>query len=427
MMTKLDRKIQPNIKLLNNIQLLQPEVIHLDNDVPVYLINAGTQDLVKIEFIFNAGKWHEQEVLASRFTNKMLKEGTESFSSNEIAEKIDFYGAHLQLSSEKDNAYITLYCLNKHLHQLFPVLEEILFQPIFPEKELQILTQNLKQEFVVNSEKVKYVASWKFNEVLFGKDHPYGRLATVEDFDHINQAMLKKFHQEKYGTNNCKIIVAGKIPKNLVGMLNKHIGNHNNSVREQSIHPHKVDTQANLTSHIVKENAIQSAIRIGKILFNKKHADFPKLKVLNTVLGGYFGSRLMTNIREDKGYTYGIGSILLSLQKSGYFYITSEVGADVTEQALDEVYKEITKLQEEKIPEQELNLVKNYMLGSFLHSIDGPFALSESIRGLIEYDLHNNYYENFINIIRNISSEELRDLAYNYLEKESLYQLKVGS
>jgi len=393
----------------------------------VYLIDAGTQDLVKIEFIFNAGKWHEQEVLASRFTNKMLKEGTESFSSNEIAEKIDFYGAHLQLSSEKDNAYITLYCLNKHLHELFPVLEEILFQPIFPEKELQILTQNLKQEFVVNSEKVKYVASWKFNEVLFGKDHPYGRLATVEDFDNINQAMLKKFHQEKYGTNNCKIIVAGKIPKNLVGMLNKHIGNHNNSVREQSIHPHKIDTQANLTSHIVKENAIQSAIRIGKILFNKKHADFPKLKVLNTVLGGYFGSRLMTNIREDKGYTYGIGSILLSLQKSGYFYITSEVGADVTEQALDEVYKEITKLQEEKIPEQELNLVKNYMLGSFLHSIDGPFALSESIRGLIEYDLHNNYYENFINIIRNISSEELRDLAYNYLEKESLYQLKVGS
>ncbi len=426
-MKNLNRKIQPDIKLLNKIKLHQPEVIHLDNDVPVYLINAGTQDLVKVEFIFSAGKWHEQEVLTSRFTSKMLKEGTISFSSNEIAEKVDFYGAYLQLTSEKDNAYITLYCLNKHLHELFPVLEEILFQPKFPEKELQILTQNLKQEFVVNSEKVKYLASWKFNEVLFGKDHPYGRLADIEDFNKINQNQLIKFHEEKYGTNSCKIIVAGKIPENLVGLLNKHIGNHNNSVQQQKTVLHKIDTNANLTSHIVKENAIQSAIRIGKILFNKNHPDFPKVKVLNTVLGGYFGSRLMTNIREDKGYTYGIGSVLLSLQNSGYLYIASEVGTDVTEKAIDEVYKEISRLQEEKIPEQELNLVKNYMLGSFLRSIDGPFALSESIRGLIEYDLHNNYYENFINIVRNISSEELRNLACKYLEKESLYQLKVGS
>lgn len=426
-MTKLDRKIQPDIKLLNKIHLHQPEVIHLDNDVPVYLINAGTQDLVKVEFIFSAGKWYEEEVLTSRFTNKILKEGTKNFTSKKIAEKVDFYGAYLQLSSEKDNAYITLYCLNKHLHELFPVLEEVIFQPVFPENELQILRQNLRQEYIVNSEKVKYVASWKFNEMLFGEDHPYGRLASIEDFDKIDRIKLRNFHEEKYGTNKCKIIVAGKIPENLVGLINKHIGNHNNSVQEQNTVLHKIDTNANLTSHIVKENAIQSAIRIGKILFNKNHPDFPKVKVLNTVLGGYFGSRLMTNIREDKGYTYGIGSVLLSLQNSGYLYIASEVGTDVTEKAIQEVYKEISRLQEEKIPEQELNLVKNYMLGSFLRSIDGPFALSESIRGLIEYNLHNNYYENFINIIRNISSEELRNLACKYLEKESLYQLKVGS
>lgn len=425
-MIDLNRNTQPEIKLVSKINLHQPEVVHLQNEIPVYLINTGTQDLVKIEFIFNAGNRYEKEVLVSRFSNKMLKEGTKNFSSNEIAEKIDYYGAHLQCSSEKDNAYVTLYCLNKHLEKILPVIEEVIFKPVFPEKELQILKQNQKQEFIVNSEKVKYVASWNFNELLFGKDHPYGRLITGEDFENVDLPKLVNFHKETYRVDKCKIIIAGKIPNNLVELLNKHIGIYGSSNYNMNTGEFSIKSEQEQNKHIKRDNAIQSAVRIGKILFNKKHPDFMKLKVLNTILGGYFGSRLMTNIREEKGYTYGIGSVLISLQQSGYFFITSEVGADVTQNAIDEIYKEISKLQENRIPETELNLVKNYMLGSFLRSIDGPFALSESLRGLIEYDLHNNFYENFINIIQNIGTEELRSLACKYFDKDSLYELRVG-
>jgi len=426
-MIDINRKIQPDIKLVDKINLHQPEIIHLNNEIPVYLINAGTQDLVKIEIIFNAGNWYEEKVLISRFTNKMLKEGTENFTSDEIAQKIDYYGAHLQCSSEKDNAYVTLYCLNKHLENIFPVLEEVIFHPAFPNKELQTQRQNQRQEFIVNSEKVKYVASWKFNEVLFGKNHPYGKLITAQDFDTIDQNSLIQFHKKNYSIDNCKIIVAGKISNNLVDLLNKHIGTYAKSNNNLTIIDQKIESEKDYQMHIKKENAIQSAIRIGKTLFNKTHPDYLKLKVLNTLLGGYFGSRLMTNIREDKGYTYGIGSILMSLQHAGYFYITSEVGSNVTQDAIEEIYKEIFRLQQDKVPETELKLVKNYMLGSFLRNIDGPFPLSESLRGLIEYDLHNNFYENFISIIQNITSEELRDLACKYFERDSLYELKVGS
>ncbi len=426
-MIDLNRNTQPEIKLVSKINLHRPEVVHLQNEIPVYLINTGTQDLVKIEFIFNAGNWYEKEVLVSRFTNKMLKEGTKNFSSNEIAEKIDYYGAHLQCSSEKDNAYVTLYCLNKHLEKILPVVEEVIFKPEFPEKELQILKQNQKQEFIVNSEKVKYVASWNFNELLFGKDHPYGRLITGEDFENVDLSKLVNFHKERYRVDGCKIIIAGKIPDNLVELLNKHFGIYGSSNYHMNTEEFSIKSEHEQNKHIKKDNAIQSAVRIGKILFNKKHPDFLKLKVLNTILGGYFGSRLMTNIREDKGYTYGIGSVLISLQHTGYFFITSEVGSDVTEDAINEIYKEINRLQEDKVPEKELSLVKNYMLGAFLRSIDGPFHLSESLRGLIEYDLHNNFYENFISIIQNITSEELRDLACKYFDKGSLYELKVGS
>ena len=165
---------------------------------------------------------------------------------------------------------------------------------------------------------------------------------------------------------------------------------------------------------------------MGKILFNKTHPDFMGLTVLNTVFGGYFGSRLMMNIREDKGFTYGIGSGLVSLHNSGFFFITSEVGADVSKDAINEIYKELRKLTEEKIPEDELNLVRNYMLGSFMRSIDGPFALAEKYKSVLEYNLDFDYYLKFIETIKNITSNDLLNLAQKYFTEDSMIELLVG-
>jgi predicted Zn-dependent peptidase len=179
-------------------------------------------------------------------------------------------------------------------------------------------------------------------------------------------------------------------------------------------------------SYIERNNAIQSAIRVGRPMFNKTHADYAGMQVLNTILGGYFGSRLMKNIREEKGYTYGIGSAVVSMIHGGYFFIASEVGAEVCSSALEEVYKEMDILRMEPIPEEELQMVKNYMLGSFLKSIDGAFNLVDRWKGIMFYNLGYEYYDRFINTVSTISPPELMMLAQKYLTRESMNELVVG-
>ncbi len=426
-MKGINRNIQPNINLVDRIDFNQPEISTLDNGIPVYQLQTGTQDIVKLEFIFEAGNWFEEKKLVAWFTNKMLKEGTRKYSAGQIAEKIDYYGAHLELTSDKDMAYVTLYTLNKHLSDVLPVVEEVLFHPTFPENELAIKIQNKKQEYIVNSEKVRNLARWKFNELIFGETHPYGRFINPDDYNAVYQDDLIDFHQHNYFVKDCKIIAAGKIRKDLLPILNNCFGTYSDQFERNTNNRNLIEPGNLHIVHFIKENALQSAIRIGKKLFNKKHPDFLKLNVLNTIIGGYFGSRLMTNIREDKGYTYGIGSAIVSMQHSGYFFIASEIGTEVTQNAIDEIYREIDVLQNEKVPESELNLVKNYMLGSFLRSIDGPFALSESFKGLVEYGLDFNYLKSFVNIVKQTNADEIQLLAQRYLDRNSLFELKVGS
>lgn len=422
-----NRNIQPRIEFLDGIKTVEPEIVHLDNGIPVYLIDTPGQDLVKIELLFEAGKWFEEKPLVATFTNKMLKEGTTTLSSREIAEKIDFYGAHLETNSDKDMGYISLYSLNKHLEQTLPVLADVIINPSFQENELETLKQNRKQRFIVNNRKVRFVAKRKFNTLIFGEDHPYGRNFEADDYALLSRHDIESFHRAFYTAANCKIIAAGKIKKNLIGLLNQHFsrfnGTSNTSERASGLNGLPILA---LKNKVEKEDAVQSAIRIGRVLFNKKHEDYARMKIVNTILGGYFGSRLMTNIREDKGYTYGIGSALVSLQHSGYFFIASEVGSDVTQDALHEVYTEIDRLQQDLVPADELDLVKNYMLGSFLRSLDGAFALSENFKGLLEYGLDYTYYKDFVGVIKHITPEEIRELARQYLDKQHLTELTVG-
>ena len=426
-MTEINRKIKPEIKPVDRIDLYDPEKVTLDNGIPVYIINTGTQELIKVDFIFNAGKWYDEQLLLADVTNNMLKEGTKKYTSREVAENIDFYGAHLETSTGNDIASVTLYTLNKYLENVLTVVEDVIKNSVFPEKELITFIQNKKQEFLINNEKVRYVARRMFNKQIFGEQHPYGKTAVVDDFDKVTKEALISFHKKHYTHSDCRIIVSGKIPSNLIPVLNRHFGDGLAVPTEQIINNSVVEIKPERKKeHIKKANAVQSAIMIGRPLFNKTHPDFLKLKVVNAVLGGYFGSRLMTNIREDKGYTYGIGSAIVSLHNSGYFFIASEVGSDVTELAIKEIYSEIEKLQQVKVGNEELNLVRNYLLGSMLRNFDGPFYIADSFKSVLEYGLDNRYFQNYIDTVRSITPEEIRDLTRKYFDAKDLFELVVG-
>jgi len=420
------RKIAPVLQSIERIDLPEPEKYLLDNGIPVYLIDAGTQELTRIELVFEAGSYYQSQLLQAYFTNKCLTEGTESYSAKVIAETIDFYGAYLKTSNEKDLATVSLYSLNKHLDKLLPVLYEVALKPKFPEKEVETIVKKQRQEFLVNMDKVSFIARHRFSSLIFGKDHPYGQMALENDYNNVSNTLLKDYFEERYLNAEFKIVVSGKTPDKIIQKLNSFFGRHIIIHNQESTQGPTASTVENKDQFITKENSLQSALRIGNATFNKLHPDYLKFKVLNTVFGGYFGSRLMTNIREDKGYTYGIGSGIASLRYAGMFFIASEVGTAVTQKALNEIFIEIDRLHIELVPDEELYLVKNYMTGSFLRSADGPFALAELFKGVHPYGLDMSYYSHYLDAIKNITAEEIRDLAVSYLQPEKMVQLVIG-
>lgn len=426
-MENLDRKTHPTYHSIQEINIPVPETTFLDNGIKFYTFNAGTQDILKVEIAFNAGSWYQQKPLVASFTNEMLTEGSANFSSKEIAEKLDFYGAFIHPNSTKDFGNITLYTLNKYLPETIKILEDIIKNPTFPAKEFNTYRSKRKQQFVIELEKVTNLARREFNEQLFGLNHPYGKKADVIDYENINREDLISFHKEFYHSGNCKVIISGKISNKTIETINKYFGNNSwekKATQAETTYP--VEKTFKPTSVIEKKNVTQSAIRVGKVTINKDHPDFHKLKITNTLLGGYFGSRLMKKIREEKGYTYGISSILVTMKHAGYIIILSEVGKDVAKYAIDDIFTEIKRLKTELVSDKELALVKNYMLGDLIRAFDGAFEISSTYRSLIDFDLDEKYLHKAIETIHSISPKEIKDMANLYLDEKSFVKTIAG-
>ncbi|HRP60718.1 MAG TPA: pitrilysin family protein, partial [Vicingus sp.] len=387
-MPTLDRTKAPKFNELDELTFIHPQTHFLSNGVKVNVLSGGSQEIVKIDFIFKAGTYHQTKPLVASATNNLLKEGTKNYTAFEIAEGIDQYGAYLQTGIDFDVASITLYTLNTHLKNVLVYFQEVVLHPAFDQNEFDIYINNALEKFKVSMEKVSYVARKESMQQIFGLENPYGTNASAIDFEKICKDDVVQFHHNFYQLSNCEIIVSGKVNSDCVDLLNHFFGDTNISSTKKEIIRQTQSTEQPSKIYIEKPNSLQSAIRIAKQFPNKLHTEYFGLQILNTILGGYFGSRLMKNIREEKGYTYGISSGIVSLQHGGFFYISTEVGADVTKDALKEIYKEIELLKTEKITSEELALVKNYLLGKLLKSCDGPFNMAELFENVHFYGLN---------------------------------------
>jgi zinc protease len=424
----LNRSIAPAFKTIDKVDVIKAQHEKLNNGIDFFSLSAGSQEIVKVEFVFRAGMYYQSATLEASTTNTMLESGTRSYTANQLSDGIDFYGSFLELQVEQDFAIVSLFSLNKYLEESLKFIEEMIKYPIFPENEFKIHIANKKQKHAINSQKVSVLARRKFTELLFGPNHPYGRDVHESDFDRLQISDLKNFFNAYYTSLNCTIFASGNIPKNMLSTLNRFFGENNwgGTGTDLKIKAASIKTTEKPKHFIKKDDAIQSAVRIGRILFNKTHPDYFKFQVLNTILGGYFGSRLMANIREDKGYTYGIGSGLNNLVHSGFFFFSTEVGADVTPQTLTEIYKQIKILREDLVSVSELETVRNYILGNFLRSVDGPFALADKFRSIWEYGLDYSYFDDYFKAVKTVTPAELRDLANKYLLEKDLIECVAG-
>lgn len=424
----LDRKTPPVIHDAVEFDYKLPPLntTTLDNGLPLYWVDAGVQDVVQIDWVFPAGLWFEQKEAVAHATAGLLKNGTSKHTSEQISEALEFYGAQLKASAGNDYSTVTLYSLTKHLPALLPMVLEILTEATFPQQEVEIYKSNVIQRLLVNLRQCEFVANQRIDALLFGEHHPYGRFTRQSTVEAITREDLLAYYKGHYSLANVRMFMAGKINVADVKHLNDIFGTA--PIIPTPVAPVTFEhaQRSERVQRISNEpNGVQGAIRIGRLFPNRHHPDYTPMVVLNTLFGGYFGSRLMSNIREDKGYTYGIHSSMAPEVNGGSLVIGTETGRDVTEAAVVEVYKEMELLCNEPADEEELLLVKNYLLGGILGDLDGPFSILQRWRTLILNGFTEEQFNNNIAIYKNITTAELQALAKKYFVKEEFYEIVV--
>lgn len=391
----------------------------------MHVVQAGQQPVLGIEIIFRRGGIkHEEQDAACFFALKMLSEGTHLRTAYQISNFVDSLGAYLQLSPGLDRSSLEVYCLSKHANQLLLLLQEILTQPAFSETEFSKLKGRQKQQIRLSNEKISTLASKEIKTVLFGEEHPYGKSLTEASVDALNKAHIVSFY-EKHLRSSWEVLLSGDVSSEVVASVERHLGQLPMDENKSASSPPPEFLPA--THRLIERtDSLQSSLRVGLPLFKKDHPDYHSMRLVNTLLGGYFGSRLMRNIREEKGLTYGISSGMATLEDSGYLVVGTEVKKEYTQLALDEIRKEATLLCHKKVGAIELETVKSYLAGRFLKSVDTPFALAEKFKNIYLYGLTYDFYENYIKTLNTITSQQVLEVANQYLITDQWREVIVG-
>lgn len=423
-----DRSRQPEVMPQDNIDVAKPVRLTMDNGIQLNLITAGGQDVVRLDVVFRGGSWHQTQKLQAIFTNRMLREGTRKYTAAQISEKLDYYGAWLDLSSSSEHAFITLYSLNKYFAQTLEVLESVIKEPVFPEEKLQTVMQNNLQQFRINSAKVDFVAHRSLMTTIFGNEHPLGSITTEEDYGKVTRDTLMEFYNTNYCSANCMVFLSGKTNAAIEALVHERLGSTPfgqtcKPVVTKPYVPHPADARRIFTPH---NEAMQSSVKLAALSIAREHADNLKFRVLVTLFGGYFGSRLMSNIREDKGYTYGISAALFNYPSTGLLVVSSETTNESVEPLIREVYNEMSRLQQEPVSPEELELVRNYMIGEMSRSFESPFSLADAWIFTHTANLGDDYFNQSLRAIQQVTPRELQELACKHLQKENLKEIIVG-
>ncbi len=411
----------------------QVSLYHLENGIPVHMVQFGSQEIVEVDALFPAGRSFEPKIGVAHFTARVMQEGTKNYTGLELAKVLDGYGASLNSETGFESATFNLTTLSKYLDETIPLLSELLLRPSFPEQELAILKARSIRSLEIEEKKTSYIARKEFNWLLNGREHPYGRVSSVEDIRGLEMDPLKAFYQRHFALSNCQLVVSGRFDEaKLLKLLNAEFGAASQIDPSKKVSPEESAAIAPISNeasglHYFEQDTMQATVRVGHRGFERSHPDYYPMRVVNTILGGYFGSRLMKNIREEKGFTYGIYSAWLSMKHGGTFLIQTDVSNQYIRPTLHEIRKEINLLIDEGVRDGELELVKNYMLGRSASARETPSQIASLIRTCLVNEIDFSELDHQFDGIQAVQAEDVKRLASKYLHPENLLEVVSGN
>ncbi|MFR9534831.1 MAG: pitrilysin family protein [Rikenellaceae bacterium] len=407
-----------------DISLQNATVRKCPNGVKIYTLHTDEFEVLRLSFIFGAGSVHQSSPFVASAVANLLSEGGEGMTAHQIAEKLDYYGSYYDVNIDRDYTYINFCSLTKFVEPTLEVAEQIILHPSFPTAEVETYAAKRKQRLTIERKRIETKAREEFARSLFGGDHPYGITSPTEAYDTLTQESVVEFYKSHYCAQNCFVVCSGKVTEREMELIERVVSAIPKGDEVPKVHFPEVTSRPYFK--VEDSAAVQSSIRIGRRLFTRSHPDFLGMQVVATILGGYFGSRLMQTLREQRGYTYGVVSALVNFASEGYIAVATQVGSEVAEDALALIYEEIEKLRAEEVEEQELTMVKHIMAGEMMRILDGPFGIADVTIENILCECDNSIIAKNLERIELITPAEVLRLAKKYLKREDLITVIAG-
>lgn len=425
--TKSKQMQRPQIKNVSLIKIHKPQDAVLDNGVAIQTINLGEQPVSRLDISFEGGRCDGRNQTVSEMLSAILREGSTKHTAKGIAQILDFHGAWLGCDASSHNVVLSLYSLNRNFDKVVTVLHDIVMHPSLPEHEFGNLKSQAINRLFTNKQKVAFLAMETFAQTYFGNESNLGKAVTEDSIDAISIDDLRSFHSSWFTPQNMRISLAGKVDSSMIATLNHLFGKEPTSGEFSSSASDSPTIRFKPKAVIVgKPDAMQSAVRIGMPTVLRSDDDYIPLRILITALGGYFGSRLMSNIREDKGYTYSISSALLGYRDNSFVSINCQCDTDYTWKVVSEIKTEIRKLQTDKISNDELRRLKTYMLSDLARTLDTPFSIADYYASLHNNHIQSDYFERQVETINSITATDLLDIAQRRLSPTDVLTVIAG-
>lgn len=409
----LHRDIPPFFTTDFKVSLEPIEKVILSNKKEINVLRSQTIEVFRLELIYPVGLLNAPDLQTGHFLTRLMALGTQSRSALEIAEDFEKLGGFFDINLGNFKTTFTLHGMSKYFEQYLPVLLDVIYNSSFSQSEIDIQKKQAEQSFLINSKKTAFIANREFREVIYGSDSLMGQTLNLEQIELLKRENLSSFHAAAFGSSDFEIYLCGNVSDDHLKSLEKNLGSISTSGKMLSpVFPEKRDAE-NRT--VTLEDSVQSTLIIGKRLFSRKHLDFHKFLVTNTILGGYFGSRLMKNIREEKGLTYGISSSLSSNLVDGVFSVRADLNKEKLDEAIVEIDKEISRLKVEEVGDSELTTVKNYIKGNILSGTNTIFDIMDKHKAIAMEGLAPDFYKTLSEKIDAVTPQDIMDMANTHL------------
>ncbi len=422
----LDRSIPPRTKDFGHLQIQEPRLLRLDNGMRLTVIDRGPQQVNRLTMMWNGGSFDVDKPSSLILAANMLREGSKSRTSSEIAQLLDYNGAWLKSEVSSHHSSLVLHTLNSKFEAVLPAIVESVLYPSFPQKEFEINREKLACKCALDRKKVSFYSALESNRMIFGRNHPAARVDTPRQIRQTAVEELEELRASVFVTGGCELFLAGRITPQMEDYVNALFGGLPVSGKGMSQRVIPIDPDRERFALVQRPGSLQSAITFAIPTIKRTDPDYVDLRYAVMALGGYFGSRLMSNIRQEKGYTYGISAALLGNWECGVITISTQCDNRYVRDLIREVRKEISRMASDDFTPPELDRLKKFAMTQLASTLDSPFSTMDYYENMKLSRIPDDYFERQQLSLGSLTSDRIARLARQYIRPDELRTAVAG-